>query len=847
LEVPELGLIATGVALTLLVVAVAARPEAVVMALGVYLFLQSAIVRVDDIPSDVQGLLARLDEVTLALLVVRTLVVGLSTRNLRIPPPLLALAGFAGVGVISWFVNGTALEMGGVGLFLAAKSGLWLLVALGLRYQPVVVTRYGLLIGALFAASIALAVGQFLGMTLPWDAHVRRSGELAATSIWNQHTVFGSAMAVAFALGIVALRLPGWRTHGLTLAGLAAIGVILSTVRRLFLSMPIGAVTVLATIPASERVAIRTFVRRALRPQVLVVVALLFVVAIPTLGPRLVRIGADTWDEYIVNAHERDRYVLYQGGFELMLESPIVGRGPGTYGSYASVLYDSPVYEELGIALPDSLKMGAPIASLAGEFGVAGFAAFAMFIVLVLRGLAPIARRTDAPLAAALASGGLFMVVNMVVESVVHVTFADSFVAFFAFLAVGAATQLSTSDERLRLQAPTPPRLAAVAGNLGLAAALLASMVGVVAWLSPSFGFAEDLRPNIVLIVTDDLTIETLQLLDGRRNDGSTAPTIPELIGDVGVTIEGATASDPSDCPARVSILTGLAASQHGVSDDSRCYEAFLEAGLEDMTVASWLQDAGYRTAFVGHYLAGYGRDDFDIRLQDPPPGWTEWRSIWGTPSYWSYRLNENGRISGRGASDEFYLTDLQTRAAVRMITEGDRRALFLAVMPFAPHEPPEWYPGSGLPASDSPEPGPGNEHLYDDAEHPSGIAHETADLQGRLEAMASVEAMVAAIVQALSDAGELENTYIIFTSDNGMRGVAAGDERGVHIPLMIAGPGIPAGIADEDPVSSTDIVPTLLDIAATVAPVELPGTSLLDQLGAARQPESSGSASPER
>ena len=425
------------IALAIIVAAAILTPERTVMAVGLFLFVQSAIIRVDAVPDLIRSSLSRLDEVILLALTIRYVAAQIAHRNLRLPVPLWALAGLAAVGIASTIANGVPLVQAAVGLFLALKAGLWLFVGSQIRVDRKVLMRYLTALAVLFLAAVGLALLQVAGLTLPWEPHLRRSGELAATSIWNQHTVFGSAMAVLAGLSVAFLRLANWRRFGLVLAAATGTGIVLSTVRRLLISIPLAAAVVLKASESGASTALRKSARALLGPKrLLVPLAALAVVIIVAVGPRMTHVVADTWDEYVVHAATRDRYALYRGGFTLAIRSPVVGRGPGTYGSYASVLFNSPAYQEAQVREPDSLKLGAPYASLIAEFGIAGAIAFATFIVLMAIRLRPLLRSADL-IVRSISGAALFMVIDMTIESLVHPTFSDSFVAFFAMSAVG--------------------------------------------------------------------------------------------------------------------------------------------------------------------------------------------------------------------------------------------------------------------------------------------------------------------------------------------------------------------------------------------------------------------------
>jgi N-acetylglucosamine-6-sulfatase len=104
-----------------------------------------------------------------------------------------------------------------------------------------------------------------------------------------------------------------------------------------------------------------------------------------------------------------------------------------------------------------------------------------------------------------------------------------------------------------------------------------------------------------------------------------------------------------------------------------------------------------------------------------------------------------------------------------------------------------------------------------------------------RLRSMRAVEDMVGAVLQALSESGRLESSYVIFTSDNGLlmgqHRIVAGKgnsfEETIRVPLMIRGPGVPGGEVDQ-PVLNVDLAPTLLELAGLPVPDSVDGRSLV-------------------
>src|ERR671920_2357895 len=104
-----------------------------------------------------------------------------------------------------------------------------------------------------------------------------------------------------------------------------------------------------------------------------------------------------------------------------------------------------------------------------------------------------------------------------------------------------------------------------------------------------------------------------------------------------------------------------------------------------------------------------------------------------------------------------------------------------------------------------------------------------------RLQSMLAVDDMIGDLVGALHDSGELDNTYIVFTSDNGFHlgqhrlgaGKWTAYEEDIRIPLIIRGPGVPEGRTLKHTVLNNDLAPTFADLAGAEAPSFVDGRSL--------------------
>jgi len=353
-------------------------------------------------------------------------------------------------------------------------------------------------------------------------------------------------------------------------------------------------------------------------------------------------------------------------------------------------------------------------------------------------------------------------------------------------------------------------------------------------------------RPNIVVIMTDDQTAESLRVMANVRR----------LLAARGTSFANSFTTYPQCCPSRATFLTGQYAHNHGVLGNSPPAGGYIKLDHSN-TLPVWLENAGYYTVHIGKYLNGYGsRDPREI-----PPGWSEWRGSVDPSTYrfTGYTLNENRTLTTYGG----YQTDVYAQKAAAVIRRRAplARPFFLSVAFLAPHsgapaDPDD--PGAGI-ATPSPAlrhrddfaaeplPRPPSFNEADVSDKPSGIRTRRLlppervraireNYQQELESLLAVDEGVARIVAALGGSGELGNTLVIFTSDNGFfhgeHRVAQGKnlpyEPAIRIPLVVRGPGVPAGLRLTQRVGNLDLAPTIVDAANATAGRVPDGRSLL-------------------
>ncbi len=330
-------------------------------------------------------------------------------------------------------------------------------------------------------------------------------------------------------------------------------------------------------------------------------------------------------------------------------------------------------------------------------------------------------------------------------------------------------------------------------------------------------------RPNIIFLLMDDLNFATVQRM----------PELRSSVIEEGASFENNFISYPLCCPSRATILTGLYAHNHDVRGNAPPdggFQKFRSEGHEEDTIAVQLQRGGYATGLFGEYLNYYLDED----TTHVPPGWDEWHAR-GDIAYYEYDLNENGEIVSYGNDTEDYFTDVLSRKATDFVrrTTSDSQPFFLYLAPAAPHEP-------AIPAerhrgafADEEAPRPPSFDEEDVSDKPSWIQEidnlsdeQITEIDDRyrnwLASMLAVDDTVASLIQELEVVGELDNTFIFFTSDNGYHqgehrigyGKNTPYEESARVPLYVRGPGVPAGSTVERLALNTDFAPTFADLA---------------------------------
>ncbi len=368
-------------------------------------------------------------------------------------------------------------------------------------------------------------------------------------------------------------------------------------------------------------------------------------------------------------------------------------------------------------------------------------------------------------------------------------------------------------------------------------------------------------RPNTVVIMTDDLSRNELNVALNR----GWMPNLKTHVINRGTTFTRSFASNPLCCPSRSTFLTGQYSHNHDVVNNKPPTGGVTQL-RDDSTLATWLKRRGYRTCLIGKYLNGYGLNRISGDPSDDPtyipPGWDNWQALSGSfTEVYNYRVNDNGTIVNYGADPATppseYQTDVLARRSVSFIDASEARdstPFFLLITPSAPHLEPGGKAIRPAPrhqgtASDVLLPRPPSFNEQDISDKPVWLrnkiprlsSEEIADFQtayrSKLESLRAVDDLIGSVVSALGQNGELDNTVLIFTSDNGylfgehrLTAKTHVYEESIRVPLFIRTPGLPKQTISRF-VLNNDLAPTIADFADATPDIPVDGRSLIPLL----------------
>ncbi|SCV67034.1 BQ2448_5680 [Microbotryum intermedium] len=351
---------------------------------------------------------------------------------------------------------------------------------------------------------------------------------------------------------------------------------------------------------------------------------------------------------------------------------------------------------------------------------------------------------------------------------------------------------------------------------------------------------SESFRPNIVFIIVDDQ--------DAVQGSISTMKSVQRLLVQQGTSFERFFAPISVCCPSRTSFLRAQAAHNTNITSVMAPWggwEVFNEKGYNNHYLPSFLQQAGYSTRYVGKLMNGHTVDNYE-RLT--PSGFTDADFLLDpqTYDYWNASFGRVGwPVQYHPGS---YSTDVVKEKALGLIRDAsqENKPFFVGIAPIAPHShmAPESH-SLGAILFDVPQSAARHAHFFKDVilnysrpshnpSSPSGaswvrrlerlnhtqVGYIEEFYRQRLRALQAVDELVESVVHELEALGKLDDTIIIYTSDNGFEangghrrnpGKTLPYEEDIRVPLVVRGPGVAKGLRD------TKSVHSLADLGATI------------------------------
>jgi arylsulfatase A len=317
-------------------------------------------------------------------------------------------------------------------------------------------------------------------------------------------------------------------------------------------------------------------------------------------------------------------------------------------------------------------------------------------------------------------------------------------------------------------------------------------------------------RPNIILILADDMGYGDIRVFGNEDVD---TPILDHLASE-GVVLTQHYSASPVCAPARAALLTGRYPHRTGAIDtlEGRGLDRL---ALREVTLADVLKSAGYVTGLIGKWHLGA----LDPRYHPNARGFDEFVGFRGGWSdYWQWRLDYNGSFR---KSDGRYLTDVFTEEAVEFIERHRGESFFLHLTYNAPHFPLQ---------------------VPDEEAEPFRRMGKFTEGVARIYGMnRRMDKGIGRILEVLDRYGLAENTFLLFTSDNGPQFGGKGDmcttrynalfngckgnvyEGGIRVPAILRWPtGLDGGRALDAFIHFTDWMPTILAVAGVDMPKEL-------------------------
>ena len=357
-------------------------------------------------------------------------------------------------------------------------------------------------------------------------------------------------------------------------------------------------------------------------------------------------------------------------------------------------------------------------------------------------------------------------------------------------------------------------------------------------------------KPNFLFVLVDDQPFDALE--SSQRYPFLKTPNMQRL-QDEGATFQNYFVTQSICSPSRASFLTGVYPHIHGVNQNNRHVDPDWDSYKP---YNSHLQQAGYQTAHIGKIHMAHYHGEKHIR-----PGFDFWYSFIGQGDYFDPMVNDNGKEY----QEQGYITDILTEQAVNWLENkrDPNKPFSLNLWHKAVHEDHSPAPRhQGISKNDSLPVPPYNTHLDNfegkpewqrikawDSKWKEYVPSDTLEpkpwpvkgykFKKLLECLNAVDESLGRVLATLEEMGELENTVVIYSSDNGyfMGEHGYWDKRiayenSMRIPMLIRYPKLIKPETSVDKLAlNIDLAPTILELAGLEKPDYMQGKSMVPLL----------------
>ncbi|KAI8803658.1 alkaline-phosphatase-like protein [Cladochytrium replicatum] len=363
-------------------------------------------------------------------------------------------------------------------------------------------------------------------------------------------------------------------------------------------------------------------------------------------------------------------------------------------------------------------------------------------------------------------------------------------------------------------------------------------------------------QPNIIFIITDDqdATYDSLKYM----------PSVQKWLVRGGVNYQNHFVTTPVCCPSRASIFRSQYTHSHNLSDvfpPHGGYTKWIKEDLDKDYLPGWLKAAGYSTWFTGKFVVEYSLDNY-FRV---PKAWDVFDAF-SIPNLTALTVRFDIPVFSRNGEwpviyNGQYQTDVLAQKTLAFVESAValRKPFFIYTAPSACHTtvyardtkklPPE--EAIGALSFEPPIPADRHKHLFSDVELPrppnfnasredkpawlrtlpylsqQNATYLTWAYRQRLRSLQAVDEFVEDLFTRLEATGELDNTYVFYTADNGYHlgahalgmGKEFFIEEDIRVPMLARGPGIPAGSVVTEQTLHLDLAATFTALAGAGLP----------------------------